>query len=548
VRNTPVLYLPYFIFPAKTTRQTGFLLPYISHSTDKLGWDIELPFFFAISENVDATLYQRYMDKRGFQEGAEFRYSIGERSFGTLYGSYLNDTMKIVDGETGALERDWPEGHKRWSYYVNHETRFSGGFYLRTDITRVSDNWYFRDFDSHNYYLSNHGDDDDTDRFQRVSFSGDKSLPSLDSKARLVKDWSLFNLTALVHYTDNFQSPSNGGTLQKYPEITLTGIKQPLFGSPLNVKIESFYDYYYRETGERGHLLDLHPAVYLPLRLGHYLRVEPEVGFRETKWDAEYNGGSEEGNHSSRAVFNAGAVLTTEIDRIFSVGVGKIEKIRHRVKPELSYTYIPYVDQDDLPDIADEIPETNILNYSVTNTLTARERDGEGNITYREVFRLKLGQNYNIREERRNLEDPGDRRRPFGDIIIEMDVNPVSNLAFDSDAIVDVNAGEWKELNGRLDIRDERGDSLTTEYRYTQDSVEELNLFARAKIVDTLDLLYGLKRNELYKKNLETKLGFDYHRQCWGTEIQYVDSDDDRRVMVIFSLYGLGGVGTSQNW
>ncbi|MEN6321829.1 MAG: hypothetical protein ABFD82_24185 [Syntrophaceae bacterium] len=57
-KNLPILYTPYLLFPAKTTRQSGFLLPYLS-SGKKLGFDVELPFFWAISDSTDATLYQR---------------------------------------------------------------------------------------------------------------------------------------------------------------------------------------------------------------------------------------------------------------------------------------------------------------------------------------------------------------------------------------------------------------------------------------------------------------------------------------------------------
>ena len=56
-------------FPAKTTRQSGFLFPMFSLSSERNGLDVELPFFWAISENTDATLYQRYLEKRGFKEG-----------------------------------------------------------------------------------------------------------------------------------------------------------------------------------------------------------------------------------------------------------------------------------------------------------------------------------------------------------------------------------------------------------------------------------------------------------------------------------------------
>ena len=73
-RDIPVLYVPYLIFPAKTTRQSGLLFPRVSYSRDKNGLDVEIPFFWAVSESADATFSQRYLEKRGFKEGLEVRY------------------------------------------------------------------------------------------------------------------------------------------------------------------------------------------------------------------------------------------------------------------------------------------------------------------------------------------------------------------------------------------------------------------------------------------------------------------------------------------
>ena len=90
-------------------------------------------------------------------------------------------------------------------------------------------------FPRFNYYLDHYSQTGEKP-FQRISFLGDESLGSLDSTVRLTKDWSLYNLTALASYTDDFSSPTNDGTLQKYPEVTLTGFRQPLFGSPLQLE------------------------------------------------------------------------------------------------------------------------------------------------------------------------------------------------------------------------------------------------------------------------------------------------------------------------
>jgi len=99
------------------------------------------------------------------------------------------------------MSRDWQEDRNRWSYYLNHETTFASGFSIRSDIRRVSDRWYFRDFSPFNYYLDHHSQSPE-ERFRRVSFLGDESLGSLNSTVRLTKNWSMYNLTALASYSE----------------------------------------------------------------------------------------------------------------------------------------------------------------------------------------------------------------------------------------------------------------------------------------------------------------------------------------------------------
>jgi len=542
VKNFPVLYAPYLIFPAKTTRQSGVLLPRLAYSRDKHGWDLTMPLYWALSQYTDATFYQRYMDKRGFQEGMEFRYCINENSFGTVYADYLNDSKKVGAINEDFLAREWQDPQKRWSYYINHETTFSSGFYIRTDVKKVSDNWYFKDFDSYNYYLEHYGGSENG-RFKKVSFVGDKALPSLESTARLVKDGELWNLTALAQYTDDFQSYSNDATLQKYPEITLTAVTQPLFGSAFDVELDSTYGYYYRTEGLKGYLVDVHPTFSLPLNFGDYLQFTPEIGVRETVWDSTHTTTSVGGKRGSRELFSAGAALSTEVQRVFDVHGDTVEKIKHTVTPEVTYTYLPNVYQGDIADYVVVVEEQNAIACSLTNTLIARLKDDDGSRSYREIFRLKVGQIYDIKEARRDLTGETEKRRPFGVLDMECDCNPFHYVSFESDAQYDVNSGGWKELNSSIGIRDWRGDALACEYRYTQSSVEEIDLSLGIKVTDDLGLAYTVKRNELDKKYLETAYGFTYTSQCWSVEAQYSDSPDDREFMVIVSLYGIGKVG-----
>jgi len=282
VNNLPILYSPYMVFPAKTKRQSGFLLPSGMSYSDLNGFDMEIPFYWAISDNQDATFYQRYLEKRGVKEGLEYRYYASKDTYGTFYADYLKDSKEVTGADDG-LFRDWKGDHQRWSYYWNHQQTFSPGFYIRTDLAKVSDPWYFRDFSNYSYYLQNYSPTGAPD-FQKISYLADRSLASLDSTARLVKDWPLYNLTVLTRYTQTMASDNNDATLQYYPQATFTGIRRPIFNSPLTFDLSSPYLNAYRNEGVKGHTADVNPPFSLPLNFGDYLQLTPSLGEQETAW------------------------------------------------------------------------------------------------------------------------------------------------------------------------------------------------------------------------------------------------------------------------
>lgn len=555
VRNFPILYAPYFVFPAKTQRQSGFLLPTVSYSKDVNGFDIEVPFYWAISDSSDATFYQRYLDKRGFKEGMEYRYFLSKDSFGTFYADYLNDSRAVSETQD-TLSRNWTDNQRRWSYYLNHETTFTPGFYLRTDIARVSDHWYFRDFNSSNYYLE-HYSMTGTDKFQRIGFFADKSLASLDSTARLVKDWGAYNLTSYVKYTDNLASLTNEATPQSYPYITFTAVNQPIFRSPVNFQLSSSYQYVYRDAGEKGHWADANPTFSLPWTFGDYMQVTPSVGFRGTAWEGR---GGIENKSADRELYTLGLNAKSEVSRIFDVNAGSINKIRHSIQPEVTYSYIPNVPQDNLPDFVPNVPQTNTATYSLTNTLIAKVRETEPTkigtarsefvtpkpekFTYLEFLRFVVSQTFDINEYRSSK--PEADRRPFSPVTMDMIFSPYNYVSYRGQYSFDTNDGEWKTVNHDLSVSDWRGDTASVGYRYSQDSLEEVDLNLKAKLTEAVSLKYIQRRNEFDHIDLEKTYAVEFKRQCWSLELSYSELDNDRLVMAVFTLYGLGKVGPFQ--
>ncbi len=561
-KGLPVFYSPYLPFPAKTKRQSGFLIPYLSYSRDKDGIDVEVPYFWAISPQMDATFYQRYIEKRGFKEGAEFRYYLGNNSFGTFYGDYINDTKHVTETIDTATSRDWQDAHNRWSYYLNHQTNFDSQFYVRTDLRQVSDKWYFKDFSAHNYYLDHYTLTAD-DQFKNVPFQGDQSLRSLESTVRVVKGWSNYNLTGLISSTDDFAAVNNDQTLQKYPEIVLTGIKQPFFNTPVYYEFAGTYDYFYRGEGQKGHYVDFSPTVSVPFNISQSVKINPQFAFKETFWSRDDNQTDSKNKTADRTVFNASVSLSSQLSRIFNVNVNGWEKVRHEIKPEIIYSYIPDVNMNNVPDYylpasspfimsgtnpfttvsGNAFTEQNAVAWSLTNTFTAKIKDDYGAYSYMEFLRLKLFQTYDIHEANKSMEGVTQERRPFSDLGIEFDLTPHKYLSFMARNIYNVYDG-WKQTNYDVNIKDWRGDVMTIGYRNTLDSIEEINLYLKAVITRNIDGTFISRRDLFNSKTIENTLGFIYHKQCWAMGFDLTETDDDVRFMFKISLAGFSNMGS----
>ncbi len=152
-----------------------------------------------------------------------------------------------------------------------------------------------------------------------------------------------------------------------------------------------------------------------------------------------------------------------------------------------------------------------------------------------------MSQTYDIKEQRSSK--PEAERRPFSPVMMDLILTPHQYVTYRGQYTLDVNDGEWKTMDHDLTLKDRRGDSATVSYRYAQDALEEIDLYLKAKLTNAVNLTFIRRRNEFDKKDLETTYGVQLQKQCWSVEFTYSDMDDDKRFMVMFSLFGLGKVG-----
>lgn len=552
-KKIPAAYTPFLIFPVKTKRQTGLLLPEISNSNRK-GVQIDQPFFIAISENTDATIYADIMSQRGVKTGLEYRYIIDPKTKGVLFLDYLQDS-KINDGTPETKDYSFsttPQrtNKDRYWFRMKHDQDLPDGFSAKIDLDVVSDADYLQEFQ------------DGFSGFKRtktyLETEYGRSLDEYDQTTRknrlnLNKSWSSYILNMDALWYDNVNARRQGGdntTLQTLPAIQFDAVRQQAWGSPFYFSLDSEHRSFYRQdttaTLLNGQRTDLYPRLYLPMRLSPFFYFEPSLGARETLWVADdvTSAGKDSNEFQLRHMADFNLEMFTKFSRVFNTGNAFAEKIKHEIIPKIQYSYIPDISQTNLPlfDSLDRIDEKNLITFSLTNYFISRNTSltpqGQEIRTYRDFAYSQLSQSYDINKEREN------RKEPFSDILWTNIVNLNEFFGINADLSWSVYDNDYNIFNFGGTVKDNRGDALFVEYRYDRDLLESVYSEIDLAITDQLTAYYTVERNLQHDKTMQTQAGFIFKKECWTVELAATETSDDLSIGVLFTLNGIGELGS----
>lgn len=567
-KNLPVLYMPWLVFPAKTKRQSGLLAPQFGYS-DRKGLEYAQPLFWAISPSSDATFYLHHMEYRGEKLGAEYRYVLDEFSKGTLMYDFLDDRQ--TDNGRLPEDEDWgyfddsatrPNSDRYW-FRLKHDQAVFYGFSAKVDLDIVSDQDYLSEF------KEGYTGFDETNDFFNGGFG--RELDPYDDPVRtnrlnLNRGWPQYNLNAELRWYDdvvNRRRRETDPTLQRLPFVEFNASKQQVLDSVFFFDLDSEYNYFYREDGQRGQRLDAYPRIYLPYRHKNYFSVEPSLGLRETVWYSNsqgYNPQAED-RFQSRELFDVAVDLSSEVFKLYTPAGQTIDRIKHAVRPRITYSYVPDTNQDKYPlfDGIDRIANQNLLTYSLTNTFTSRSNNipagnaGSGTggggdapgYTYQQFCRFKLEQSFDIDEARKD--DPsrwaGDgRKQPFSPIYGELELTPFKYLALQGDAQWSVYRSSFVDRNLRANLSDHRGDALFLEHRYTRDQSESIYADLLLSLTERVWAYAEFEKNLHDDRSIKSGISVLYKTQCWSVDLGYA-YEDGKKFAFMVNLYGIGGAG-----
>ncbi|MDD4951291.1 MAG: LPS assembly protein LptD [Desulfovibrionaceae bacterium] len=596
IKDVPVLYSPYLRIPVGGKRQSGFLLPSIS-SSKRLGLGLNLPYYWAIDSERDATFYENWMSKRGFMQGFEFRHAEDTSSKGLWRLDWMKDS-EYADTEAEEDSQFRGDGlirpnRDRWWWRSKYEG-FLGSPRLRilADIDLVSDQNYLREF---RYGLNGY----EQSREQFLKEFG-RDIDPMDSTTRkstvlLSRDFDQYGLAGRLDYTQNLafwnrNAPAKDDTtVQKLPELDFYAFKDRLADTPLEYEASAKYDYFWRQRGTKAHRLELEPSISLPLA-SKWITFIPKVGLRHEQYlVSEYEnignqtlpGGAVEGNRTttndtpSATVFDLGFSLFSELSRVYDLadgvrlaatkenaGQSRWSKLRHSVTPRVEYAYTPVLTgQDKRPyfDERDRISGKNEVKYSLTNVLDRRREmvslapAQDGSVRpqlasdYLDFLTFRLEQSYDRNEATRNEQVLQYERRPFSDLLAEVVVKPERYLSLTSRTwfspyLHRITEHEHMVSFGKQGLGDiyfgyDFLESIDEYKRQRPDRMKILRLGGGLQLTDSLYLSADYRTDLDAGRDIEKTLGLTWRSECYDVQFLYSRTASDDRFDVRFNLF-----------
>lgn len=552
IRDTPVLFSPVAGMPVQKKRQSGFLLPYGAF-TKLSGFEGELPFFWAVREDMDATFFLNPMTERGVMAGIEYRIAHEVWGEGIWNFNYLRDqvsTEHLSDRGYSYIKDD------RYWLRARHSLELPGKVHAFLDLDFVSDENYLKEFTkgSKSFGYSNKMF---RDFFGRGILS-DKTILARESSLYMEKDTGSMAFSMDARYWDQLDRSVEDITLQRLPSVAFNVIPTGIAGLPLYYTVDSSWVHYWRRDDDRGSRLDVSPRLYIPLHIRNYLDIEPSLGIRGTSylidWQSE-DRDAWQGRFSSEMRLEA----SSRLNRVYDVKWGNINAVQHSIRPEVVYEFIPDNSIGETPifDRFDGNLKRHYVRAGVTNSLTAREvRTEEGGdlmTSYRELARMQLFQLYNIERPIDRLPDfrfgPGPTFVPedvegFANLGFRLDIMPKKYLTLSYSADYSQERGEASQQDLFLTLESARGHAIRFDYQFRNDiKVNEFIMETSIKILPGLYIGtyhdYSIDRDTLFKHGYALR----YLSGCWAVGVSFEKEGEDQRVAFSVDLLGLGSLG-----
>ncbi|MCB9377442.1 MAG: LPS-assembly protein LptD [Holophagales bacterium] len=522
VKKLPIFYWPYMLWPAKTDRTTGLLVPNVGYSRQR-GAYLGLAHYQVLGPSWDNTIYVDLWEKDYAGLGDEVRYRPSEGTRGQLTAYALH--------ESNVNQTEW---RLRWS----HETTdLPWGLRGVVSVEEYSDFDFFREFER--------AERDNTRRF-------------LYSNAFVSGAWGVHSVNVMVDQRETFLSGSSDTVEQRQlPEIEYRLRKLKLGAAPLYLSVDttaSYLESSREDQYDAGYgRFDVKPELTLPVKVAPWLSLALTAGGRATWWGdsvPETRQDPETGQFGSycdadpaqpgqvfcgetltRVFPTASAELVgPTFSRIFDTGGEHFSKYKHVIEPRWSYGYVGDFDEQGRVARFDEIDaftSNNIGEFALVNRLLAKPADPEQGGAF-EILSFELAQALSFDDDKPlQSSHDGTRTRAESGISARLRFNPSRDFSLQAQAVYSTlfSGLDSTSLSGRADFG--RVDlSLTWFTRWDSETGETRS--DQARLGFGLELwprrlhLVGQVNYDLENAEVQQQRYFlAYQSQCWGFVVEW---------------------------
>ncbi len=530
VKNVPVFYFPYILWPLKSERAMGLLVPSFGYTQRRgayLGNALFVPLGRSYDVRFDLDLYSRGT----FGIGNRWRWAPVRDAEGEI------DLYTIYDNIG-----------RRWEWRVNGKHRQSDflGFRMLAEVHDVSDIDFFREFER---------------SYDR------NTLRSLYSYIYLTRSLGTGSLNIRLDHRTTYLS-SGDIVLSQLPEVELRVRPTRVGHSQLYWSLISSLNLFDVDRG--GELsqtyarADVFPRLSWSLPGPPWLNVTPRVGARGTYYTARLSEDHRtyESEGIDRSYAEAGLDLVgPSFSRVFDWQLGRFQRFKHLVEPRIEYSYVSDVGETDRIPRFDEVDSTLVTNkvrLSLVNSLYGRSEDSA-----REVASFVLFQDYSLadpltwsadrsRESKRGPLNAALRLTPSYGFYLDARVS--YDTLFDALRSTSLSASvrkrhQYLNLTWYQGYIPETGDRTSSQVRVSTglgDPEHALRL--------QLGLNYDMERSEFVQQRAILR----YTGSCWAVSVEYRDFSlglyptRDYRISIDFKGIGRfleirGGLGAAED-
>jgi LPS-assembly protein len=565
IKDVPVLYLPYAVFPAHDNRQSGILLPQLGASNQR-GLVIDQPYFWAIDKHQDLTLTGAVETSARVGINADYRYRPRRDVEGEIEAAYYNE--KIRENAEGDIQSPVFKGvnipENRWMFGARHRQQLRPNVQLYGDALVVSDDLYLREIDP--MYA------------EYMAGSLRRTLRYTVNRGGLLahRGFSSIGLRSIAY--QDFVDTSKQ-TLQRPGEAWAT-LDGDVGG--IGYVVDGEFTRFERQRGADGFRMDASATLSrdltprTPLTSNVWLRGRVS-GYQLDQTSVRNQNGDEVDeldDYAGRAVAETGLDLRTAFAREFGLprnalsaaAVGPPSSVSsrdgpptmlHMLEPFTGLRFTTSGDEDQVPlyDEYDRIDDRTTFTYGIAQRFLFRSGP-EGQ--REERARLSIAQTYNLDEK--VIDDH------FSDVDVSMGIKPVGGVSVSGLTSYNPGASELTGAVGELSVGElsipylmPAGASLDVVYRFVRGGegeagtdLDELEtLEARALFQLTPRLAMGLNGRYDFPGSelVESGGGFRVTSacDCWAIDLGIVNrvNPDETQVRLAVHLKGLGGLGSS---